>query len=168
MVLVSQSELKAGKQFRVRIPVGWTAEEEEKPAANVANGSGSLGVVEVIRGGGKLSTAGRRRDRVKRQLNRLVDGYVRLITWPWAALGICLLWLAFLGFSAIVCFFAQFPNSFSSRFPVQNVTKFEVNLSTKKLFASDSPLLEASQSLSLSLPIPLTKLFSFIPGGWIP
>jgi len=69
------------------------------------------------------------RDRVKKTFDNSIQFYVEFITKPLTAFLVCALWIGFLAFSAV------------------GISNFEVNLTTQKLFALDSPLLEVLPAL---------------------
>uniref|UniRef100_A0A914HEQ8 SSD domain-containing protein n=1 Tax=Globodera rostochiensis TaxID=31243 RepID=A0A914HEQ8_GLORO len=112
---------------------------------------------------------------VKRLVSSSMDGYVRFIAHPVTASLIFMAWIAFLAFSTI------------------GISRFEVNLSTKKMFAEDSPLLEVdsyreghivpffqmatvfiNSPTNLSDPVRMARLnelvrdMEAIPGSWGP
>ncbi|KAL3074915.1 hypothetical protein niasHS_014360 [Heterodera schachtii] len=118
MALVGRDEVRAeiGEQYTLKIPVGNNPGDEE--TAGSKTGTIEKAHQKRHKGGRAFPTV------LKRFLSSSIDRYVRFIAHPITASLVFIVWLAFLAFSAI------------------GISRFEVNLSTKKMFSADSPLLE--------------------------
>ena len=81
------------------------------------------------------------RKAVERAFNRFYELYIHLVTNFFSSVLLCTLWIVFL----VICFNVGFvwgQKTQKEKLLFQALFKFEINLTTRKLFPPDSPLLE--------------------------
>ncbi|CAD5206116.1 unnamed protein product [Bursaphelenchus okinawaensis] len=111
MAIVGHFEMRDEQRMRFKLSIPIGAAESTKHA------------VQIVPARKSKQPSGKFHQKVKTHFNKFVITYVDVITNTVVAIFVCILWALFLVHS------------------VYWLTKFEVNLTTKKMFASDSPLL---------------------------
>jgi len=80
----------------------------------------------------------------KKAMSGFIDKYLDIVTNPLVGLALCALWIAFIAFSIIY------------------ITRFEVNLTTRKLFIKGSPLIEIDELREREIIPTYTSLTTFV------